>query len=231
MGLLKSVNNVPGIDYYDYRDNDYYNKFVYRARFSIPGAHYTWYAKSVDQFLKQVNKSGSQKLRDSAKTNLSQLTEFVKFKLKVKELKTNMIRIEGNCVSVFSNDLQFLKDISNQITGITVDYTECVKNVYVGVKQFVKQPKHKYRVYLKSKRVGKEWADELLVFLKNTKGLYPSTALVFWANNKRTSIAWLYRWTSSSHFIDYDDESILSYLALLHGDYLGKRYKLEKRPD
>ena len=32
-------------------------------------------------------------------------------------------------------------------------------------------------------------------------------------------------------FIDYDDESTISYLALIYGDMLGKRYKLEQRPE
>jgi hypothetical protein len=42
---------------------------------------------------------------------------------------------------------------------------------------------------------------------------------------------WTFRYTSAAHFIDYDDESTLSYLALMHGEVLGKKYKLEKRPD
>jgi hypothetical protein len=43
--------------------------------------------------------------------------------------------------------------------------------------------------------------------------------------------AWKQRYSSASYFIDYDDESTLSYLALLYGEMLGKKYKLEKRAD
>ena len=43
--------------------------------------------------------------------------------------------------------------------------------------------------------------------------------------------SWKYRYTNANHFIEYDDESTLSYLALMHGEILGKRYKLEKRPE
>ena len=42
---------------------------------------------------------------------------------------------------------------------------------------------------------------------------------------------WFTNWTSANHFIDYDDESYLTYLALIYGDYLGKKFKLIKRPD
>ena len=48
---------------------------------------------------------------------------------------------------------------------------------------------------------------------------------------KNNQNSWRYRFSSSTHFIDYDDESILSYIALMHGDMLGKRYKLEKLPE
>ena len=50
MGLLKSIDDVPGIDYYEYRDSDYYNKYSYRARFSIVGVRYTWYVKDPQEF-------------------------------------------------------------------------------------------------------------------------------------------------------------------------------------
>ena len=46
MGLLKSVKDVPGIDFYEYRDSDYYNKYEYRARFNLVGVRYTWYVEN-----------------------------------------------------------------------------------------------------------------------------------------------------------------------------------------
>jgi len=42
---------------------------------------------------------------------------------------------------------------------------------------------------------------------------------------------WYFKFSSSSYFIYYDDEITLCYLALMHGEILGKKYKLEKRPD
>jgi len=236
MGLLKSIDNVPGIDYYDYRDSDYYNKYVYRARFSIVGVRYTWYAKTPDEFVERLNNKGFYSLSAKDKINvinaLPQLTAFIDWKMKVKKLKNHTIRIEHNSIAVFSNDLSFLQTIENEIPGIAVDYTEAQKSAYVGIKHFVNKPKHNYRVYLKSKRIEHETAKQLKDSITRTKGLYPSSALKFWVNNASINQNnWRYRWSSASHFIDYDDESTLSYLALLHGDLLGKRYKLEKRPD
>jgi hypothetical protein len=64
--------------------------------------------------------------------------------------------------------------------------------------------------------------------------LYPCNSLKYWltgAGLNGNKYTWRYRFTNPIHFIDYDDESVLSYLALIYGDMLGKRYKLEKRPD
>ena len=68
--------------------------------------------------------------------------------------------------------------------------------------------------------------------LKRQSQLNPSSALRIWMSkdSKRYGL-WTFRYTSAAHFIDYDDESTLSYLALMHGEVLGKKYKLEKRPD
>ena len=96
----------------------------------------------------------------------------------------------------------------------------------------MRKPKHKFRIYLKSRRVEGTFAEDLHTMFKKNKSLYPSPALKHWAKGSSgNQNSWRYRFSNASHFIDYDDESVLSYLALLHGDMLGKRYKLEKRPD
>lgn len=237
MGLLKSIDDVPGIDYYEYRDSDYYNKYLYRARFNIVGVRYTWYVKDPQEFEDRLLKGkGFYSLKPKDKVEivnvLPTLRAFIEWRVKHRQLKTCTIRVEHNSVSVFSNDLSFLQGIEKDVPGIKVDYTEVQKAQFVGVKHFVHQPKHKYRVYLKSKRIEQELVKQLKDSISRTKGLYPSSALKFWANNASSNQShWRYRFSSASHFIDYDDESTLSYLALLHGELLGKRYKLEKRPD
>jgi hypothetical protein len=63
------------------------------------------------------------------------------------------------------------------------------------------------------------------------KGLHPSPALLRWITSYQQNHNWRARWSSASYFIDYDDESTLSYLALMYDSMLGKKYKLEKRPE
>ncbi len=87
MGLLKSVKDVPGIDFYEYRDSDYYNKYEYRARFQLVGVRYTWYIKHNIQELVDRLDAPAVGLsyhrityeRDEVRENLSKLEKFIHF--------------------------------------------------------------------------------------------------------------------------------------------------------
>lgn len=240
MGLLKSVNNVPGIDFYEYRDTDYYNKYKYRARFYLFGVRYTWYSKTSADFIRRINntkKNGYLSIRKEDRTqilaNIDTITSFIDWRDARKQDKTASIRVEHNTVAVFSNDLELLKSLENLGPELTVDYTETKLGAFVGVKYFVKEPKHKYRVYFKSKVIDGTFVVQLKDLITRTKELYPSESLRLWLHRYTLNytFSWKYRYTNSNHFIEYDDESTLSYLALMHGEFLGKRYKLEKRPE
>lgn len=241
MALLKSVKDVPGIDYYDFRDELYYNKYQYRARFKLEGVRYTWYSKTPEELEKRINTKkpsyyGIRKEdRQAVTDNLETIKQFIVWRNERKIDKTAIIRVEFNTVGIFSNDLSLLKSLESLGNGLEVDYAQVQTSKFVGVKAFMKEPKHKYRVYLKSKVIEGSLIIDLYDLIQRTPGLYPSESLKYWLKGakdpKRFSYSWRYRHTSATHFIDYDDESTLSYLALMHGEYLGKRYKLEKRPD
>lgn len=233
MGLLKSVTNVPDIDYYEYRDNQYYNKYLYRLRFKIPCARYIWWCKDPDDIDLKLNGSAKfgmvhKRDRPDVVEHLAGLKSLVSIYLNRKKSNFTM-RVEGTTVAVFSNDLASLQNVAQAMgSKYTFDYTEVQTSEYAGVKHFVGDPKHKYRVYMKSKRVSDEFPKEMTELFKRTPSLHPSPAFDSWLKARNH---WKWRYSSASHFIDYDDESTLSYLALMHGEMLGKKYKLEKRPD
>ena len=237
MVLLRSVD-IPGVDNIEHRDTQYYSKYDYRLRLKIPCITYTWYCKTVEDLNNRIEgRVKAQYFRipanklDTVLENRSALEEVIKSQILKKTKKDFASRIEGDTIAFFSNDLKFLDEITSKIgVEYKLDITKAESSGFVGIKYFVKQPKHKYRVYLRSKRVEDTLHDDLDQLFKRTKSLYPSPALKKWANTKTHRYGlWYFRWTSSMHFIDYDDESVLSYLALTHGDILGKRYKLEMR--
>lgn len=237
MGLLKSVDSVPGVDFYEFRDQDYYGKYTYRARLSVVGVRQLMFVKDEAELIARVNRGGSyynKTDKQAIKDNLPILTKLLEWKLQAKKDKKSTLRGEHNTLAVFSNDLFYLKTLEAIDPSLDVDYTEVQKSEYVGIKEFVNEPSHKYRVYLKSRRIEQSFATDLKELLERTPSLYPSNSLKEWLKNyniNQVSWSWRYRYSNPNHFIDYDDESTLSYLALMHGEMLGKRYKLEKRPE
>ncbi len=235
MGLLKSIDNVPGIDFYEFRDQDYYGKYTYRARLSVVGIRQLMFVKDEAELIARVNRGGSyynKTDKQAIKDNLPILTKLLEWKLQAKKDKKSTLRGEHNTLAVFSNDLSYLKTLEAIDPSLEVDYTEVQKSEYVGIKEFVNEPSHKYRVYLKSRRIEPSFITDLKELLTRTPSLYPSTSLKEWLKNyniNHVSWSWRYRYSNPNHFIDYDDESTLSYIALMHSEMLGKRYKLEKR--
>lgn len=242
MGLLKSVDNVPGIDFYEYRDNVYYNKYNYRARLKLAGIRYTWFANTPLDLRNRV--TGKHKTFSNIRKedlpdvtqNLEILCKFIEWRNLRKKDKKATIRVEHETAAVFCNDLDLLKEIEQFGTDVPVDYTEVQTSQYAGVKQFVNEPAHKFRIYLRSKRVkDQSFLKDFNDLLERSPSLHPSPTFNRWIkdaiSNSGSIYGWRFAFTSSSHFIDYDDESTLSYLALMHGEYLGRKYRLEKRPD
>lgn len=238
MALLRSVNNVPGVDQYDYRDVLYYNKYEYRIRLNVPCARYIcWCKDPTDLDLKLNGKSksyGNVRKQDIKKVtdNLLALKSLIEISNECKKTKNYTVRVESNTIAIFASDLKLLETLSNRVgLSYKIDCTQAITSGFSGIKYFEKEPKHKFRIYLKSKHVPESLHPELKKTLGMQTKLYPSAALKQWLN-RTTKVfgSWHFRWTSAAHFIDYDEESTLSYLALMHGDILGKKYKLEKRP-
>jgi len=239
MGLLKSVDNVPGIDFYDYRDTDYWSKYTYRARVTFEGIRYVYWANTVNEWVARVKTARKARgqvdlTQDEINALIDQkaiVENFIKLRKKQKKDKTFSIRLEGKTAAIFSNDLKFLQKIKKWHPEIVVDFTMVQKAEFSGVKYFVNDPPSKYRVYLKSRRVDANIPEDLQDLFKRYEALKPCRSLEYWVSPKSKMNTWKRRFCSATYFIDYNDESTLSYLALVHGELLGKKYKLEKRPD
>ena len=240
MGLLRSVKDVPNIDYYEYKENNYYNNYRYRAKFRIDGLGITSHVKTPEDLVKRIDSTGYDRLRVDRKAiileNFNELTNFIDWRNSNKKPGSVTFRLENDTMSVYSNNLDLLLTLK-ELGPITVKITEVQVEQFAGIKYYVNEPKHKYRIYLKSKYIEeKDFIKDLCDTVKKSKELVPSNALRDWLDGyiKRPIAAlnsWSYRHTSGTHSIDYDNESTLSYLMLMYGHMLGKRYKLEKRPD
>jgi hypothetical protein len=238
MASLKSVDNIAGIDFIEHRDQLFYNKFLYRVKFKLEGSRYTYYLDTPEELSQRLNEPDPY-IRYNSKSNLSKakaneiaLRNFVEWRANFKNLKLGIVRIESHYISIFSNDLSYLKTIKSIGNNIEYTYTQADANVFKGVRYFAKEPKYKNRVYLKGKKIDKSYIDNMKSMLDNSTSLYPSKSLAKWLEEaKMGPQIWKYHYSSGSHYIDYDDENMLSYMVLMVGNMFSKRYKLEKRPD
>jgi hypothetical protein len=240
MGLLRSVKDVPNIDFYEYKENNFYNNYRYRAKFTIDGLGFTAYVKTPDELIRRLNATGYRKVRVDIKAivmeKINELNNFIEWRNANKKPGSVTFRLEGDTVSVYSNDLDLLLTLKD-LGLVNVQMTEVKLEQFAGTKYYVNEPKHKYRIYLRGASIkDTTFVQDLHDTIKRTKELVPSKSLKDWlaVYIKRPIAAqnsWSYRWASSSHSIDYDSESTLSYLMLMYGHMLGKRYKLEKRPE
>lgn len=238
MGLLKSVSNVQGVDFIDYRDQFYYNKHEYRARVKIEGLRRAFYCTPAEFEDRVKGKKFYGRITDKEynvlKQNAPTIIKLLEFRHSNKKNKAFTFRMEYDTMAVFHSDLQVLHDTFDNITDITVDYTQVETEGYVGIKTFVNEPKHKFRVYFKSKRIDPDTKESISKILDSNKELRAGPALKQWLRERDNSAgwrSWYINYLSSNYFIDYNEESYLSYFALMHGEILGKKYKLQKRAD
>jgi hypothetical protein len=229
MGLLRLAENNPDINYIEYRDIKYWNKYEYRVRFSMTGMRMLWYCDTKEELDRRMGSMKLNKTLTDYIINYDNILSFLEFRTKYTKNKEVSVRIEHSTASVFSNDLSLLKSLETIISGAKFEYTQVKEVGVVGTKFFVNAPKHKYRAYLKTKRISDSELKDLADLVNRATSVFPSKALVSWVNKERPY--WYnYNYCSSGYFFDYDDESTLSYLAMMLGELLGNRFKLEKHP-
>ena len=239
MALLRSVNNVPNIDYYEYRETNFYNKYRYRAKLTIDGLSYTRYVSTTTALLTRLTGPNRTKIREhtlnQVMAKITELNNYINWRNTHKKSKSVTCRLEMNTVSIYSNDLDLLLTLKD-LGLVTVNITEAQLEKFAGTKYYVNKPKHNYRIYLRGVYFDdKNFVKDLYNTINKSKELVPSKALKEWLDryiSRPTLVtSWKYSRTDGNHSIDYDNESTLSYLLLMYGHMLGKRYKLEKRPE
>ncbi len=148
--------------------------------------------------------------------------------------KTNkqaLVRVEYNTASVFSNDLALLETLEDIDPGVMqIQYSQVDLSIPVGVKYFVDQPKHNYRVYFKSGLNDANFRIMVSEFIERYRDsstvIVPSRALLWWVTNP----SWTSRYSQTVYYLDYDVESTIMLITLVFGNLIKQTFKLEKKP-
>lgn len=216
------------------RNKLYFNKYKYRATLRIKGAAYTYYIQDIETFIART-----EKLKDSRygvrvmkndwkeyweEIDYNQISQFITWRNMVNKEKC-MYRIQGDRVSFFSNDLSLLETLSCISDNIKYTTIECFGTP--DIMYFKKEPKYKYRTYFRSKRIPKDFSDNV----RNLKNMY---AALNFSKGIFTSLFhnnWHpYRYIHGSYFVEYNDEQMITILGMWFPDMLAKTYKLAKQP-
>jgi len=128
-------------------------------------------------------------------------------------------------VNIYTNDIAILQRcvdaISKNCTGEIHAksfkfYFADPRSNYNSEVIYHAHPKHKYRIYLKSRKYEPKEIEELVKFLQKYQ-IYPSPSLSIWVNKTYPKIIngrYYNQWCFDSYYFDHDDDMITTLAAL-----------------
>lgn len=234
---MESLQSTTKIDFIETRPTLYFNKYNYRMRLFCKRANLSYWAKNKQDVLDKIETYP----KHNKDANVDAIVKLIDWKRESKQAneKECTIRIEGDIVAIFSNNLEYLKQFED--FGCEFNYTQVDNKIPGGTRYFKQEPKTKYRLYLKSRKVSETFKAELSKFIERYKGtetiVIPSKSLSHWLDDNGPYVrgSWSYYrnnfYTSSHYFIGYNDESMQTIFSLMFSGMIYKTFKLEKQPD
>lgn len=213
----------------------YFNKFEYKAVCKIKGAVYTYHTPDLDTFISRMEKLrgyksryGVRLLNDEWKeyweeVEVEKISKFLTWRNQVNKEKC-LIRFQSDNVCFFSNDLELLKTLYNIDTNLKFFQ---VKPLEPDKLYFKKEPKYRYRTYFRSKRMPADFSENIRSLRDMYKSLHFSESLFksLFHNNWHP-----FKYMHGSHFVEYNDDKMLTILGMWLPDMLSKTYVLAKEP-
>jgi hypothetical protein len=217
----------------------YHDKFKYRMSIFIRGIHFF---RSVNTLAGYTNRLDSYKAERmyyqnvhlilSDHESLKHIRNFVKWRAsKVTDKLDFKLRIGEDRVTIYSNDLTFFQIVLNKLNyskdqqHITCNYSEPMVNYEQGV-VYLKNPKRKFRIYMRSEKYTGSQRTALLEFIhKNDISMSPS--LLSWLKSRSSSYGDSWAW--SHYFFEFDQESLVTILCLKFDKLIRKVCTIQKR--
>jgi len=206
----------------------YYNTYQYKLAVKDKNLFYLRNCEDMYEYVKQTTSKQNNKnqgpfynwrfTRDY--TNIPLVTELLALKQQNYKSKEFMIRMEGNSVSFFTNDLASFSKLL-EIADDLISLEEIVLSP-PETKFFKRNPPSKYRLYLKQTKVTDQSKQDLREYINRNIDLSPSSSLERWLRNN-------FSYCQDSYYIDFNDERNRMMMNLIVPEVTGKFYKLEKK--
>lgn len=199
--------------------NLYYRKYKFRAVFYDPAMYISY--KNISKFFL----SSDSKSQNAVLLDLSNKLAIWKCWTVANTADTKKL-LSGNNYVLYTNDVTLIEKFV-EITEIapTSIIHRIVKRTYEKGVVYHKYPKKKFRLYFNFHRFSIDDQKDFMQFL-DSNDFSPSDSLTRRLNSRRHSMFPLILYTS--HFVDYDDEKLLTVLALTYNDTIRKVCRIEK---
>lgn len=220
----------------------YYDKFKYRMSIGIRGIHYFRTVNTIDGYTNRLNAYSTERMYYqnvhqilSDNKTLKHIKNFVRWRAsKVKDKLDFKLRIGEDKATIYSNDLTVFQIILVKLNHdydqqhITCNYSELMQNYEQGV-IYLKNPKRKFRIYLRSEKHSVSQKFDLLEFI-NKNDITMSPSLLKWLKrSSRVSFPYGDSWAWSHYFFEFDQESLITIVSLKFDNLIGKLCTVQKR--
>lgn len=221
------------------RNKLYFNKFQYKANVKIVGVQYTYYTPDIDTYKGRIERfsassslpghrqyfdDGFDQVNYWKTINFETIEKYIIYRDTMPKEKF-VARISGDSVSIFANDLNMFNYLQTIDPNMTVTKAEVLETDKM---YFKRQPKYKYRTYFKARRMPKDFTENVLSLKDTYSSLHFSSGLLRGLFYKTPYNP--YRYMHGSYYVEYNDEKMLTILAMWFTNILGKTYTCEQQP-
>jgi len=214
------------------RNNLYFNKYLYKASLKTDYLNFIYYANSIEDFNEKIIKASKERNSWSRHIDLNKvdsdlIEKLINFRNQNRSNQNVIIRLEYNSMSIYTNEIDLLNYYYDLAPKKVKFYR--VGSFTPGVMLFAKEPKFKYRVYLRSKKMPDNFRDEFYKFITTHPSVTPCDALVENLKKYSGTISWRYPIPHRGMYLEYNEESTVLLVHLMFPGLAGKTFKLEKR--
>lgn len=224
----------------------YYDKFKYRGVLKVKYIEYFRNAKHSNDFFNCLNKriyfgysripkfdkTVRESIENECPSNYDIIQKFISWKENNTDIpKEVKIKINFSYITLYFNDFEKVKELNTAINKLghyfRYNYSDIIPDFKKGV-VYHKEPKYKFRLFFKTSRFYNDEKEKFINFL-DRYAFSPSQSLKTSMNSKPTIITLrntLY--LHNTHYIDYDDEALLTVIALSYPNVIGKVCTIEK---
>ena len=206
------------------RNKLFYDKYKYKVDINLMGSRYLKHSSTYENFIKRVTDMGYPVTEYAAKYR-----DLFYFYKKHNNHKEVTFLHSWGFLGLYTSNETILNELLTLNLGLKVQEAVIPPE---KIMYFANEPQFKYRTYLKSTRVS----DTLIDSLSGIADRYKNTTIHFSDGLTKfiKSKHWKHRtysYLNNSHFIEFNEDTIITILHLVAGECVGKTYKLEKRPE